>query len=886
MFNFILKISRFSFIFIVLTSYSFSQTIEEIKSPKDFFGFTPGDDGMLFTYEDLISYLKILDEASPRLKLVEIGKTPLGRAMYIAFISSTENISNLDNLKNINRELAINPNLTEEEREKFFTEGKVFVLGTLSMHSGEVGPSQASALIAYDLATTNEKEKLNFLQNSVYMMVPCHNPDGMDMIVEHYIKYKDTKYDGSSMPGVYHKYVGHDNNRDFVTLTQEDTKAIARIYNQDWFPQVMVEKHQMGSTGPRYFVPPPHDPIAENIDAGIWNWVGIFGSNLITDMTKAGLKGVSQHYLFDDYWPGSTETCIWKNVIGFLTEAASAKFATPIFIEPNELKVSGKGLSEYEISINMPEPWEGGWWRLSDIINYEIESTYSILETAALNRKEILKYKNDLCRKEVEKGKTQPPYYYILAKQQHDKSEFVELVNLLIEHGVETYFLKTTLEASNRIFSEGDVVIPLAQPFRPFIKEVMEKQKYPVRHYTPGGEIIKPYDITSWSLPLHKGVDAVEINERVTIPASGLEKIEYPFSIKMAPAFEPTAFLFSADNNESYKAAFMGIASGLNVGRLIKQVEVNGAVIPAGSFLISLEANEGEKADKLISSLNVDPVYLNDYSNFEIEKMSKPRIALVETNFHDMDAGWTRFIFDSYHISYTVVKPGDFETTEFAKNFDVVVFPDEDKTILMEGKYKSEDTYYVTSYPPEFTKGIGTEGFKNLMSFLDEGGIIISWGSSTELFVGPLAIEHSEDDKEEFQLPVENISKKLKVEGLYVPGSLMKVKLTGDHPITYGMEEEIGVFFKGSPVFTTSVPQFDMDRRVIAKFPKEDILLSGYAENEQKLQNKTAVVWMKKGKGQIVLFAFNPQFRGSTNVSFKLLFNSLLLKRIEEQNNQ
>ena len=130
------------------------------------------------------------------------------------------------------------------------------------------------------------------------MMVPCHNPDGMDMIVEHYRKYKDTKYDGSSMPGVYHNYVGHDNNRDFVTLTQEDTKAIARIYNQDWFPQVMVEKHQMGSTGPRYFVPPPHDPIAENVDAGIWNWVGIFGSNIITDMTSAGLKGVSQHYLF------------------------------------------------------------------------------------------------------------------------------------------------------------------------------------------------------------------------------------------------------------------------------------------------------------------------------------------------------------------------------------------------------------------------------------------------------------------------------------------------------------------------------------------------------------------------------------------------------------
>ncbi|MBT8387841.1 MAG: hypothetical protein KJO12_10555, partial [Ignavibacteria bacterium] len=290
MFNFKLKLVYISTIIFLLTVNSVAQSTNSIQTPKEFFGFTPGEDGMLFNYEELISYLQILDEASPRLKLVEIGKTPLERPMYIAFISSAENVSNLNELQNINRELAINPNLSEEVREKYFTEGKVFVLGTLSMHSGEVGPSQAAALIAYDLATTNQQKKINFLKNSVYMMVPCHNPDGMDMIVDHYKKYKGTKYDGSSMPGVYHKYVGHDNNRDFVTLTQEDTKAIARIYNQDWFPQVMVEKHQMGSTGPRYFVPPPHDPIAENIDAGIWNWIGIFGSNLITDITGAGLK--------------------------------------------------------------------------------------------------------------------------------------------------------------------------------------------------------------------------------------------------------------------------------------------------------------------------------------------------------------------------------------------------------------------------------------------------------------------------------------------------------------------------------------------------------------------------------------------------------------------
>ena len=192
--------------------------------------------------------------------------------MYIAFISSADNIDNLDNLKDINKRLALDTNIPDLEKEELIAEGKVFVLGTLSMHSTEVGPSQSAPLIAYDMATTSDPSKLQWLDDVVYMMVPCHNPDGMDMVINHYHKYLGTKYEGSSMPRVYHKYVGHDNNRDFVTLSQEDTKAIARIYNLEWYPQVMIEKHQMGSTGTRYFVPPMHDPIAVNVDAGIWNW--------------------------------------------------------------------------------------------------------------------------------------------------------------------------------------------------------------------------------------------------------------------------------------------------------------------------------------------------------------------------------------------------------------------------------------------------------------------------------------------------------------------------------------------------------------------------------------------------------------------------------------
>jgi len=193
-----------------------AQTSPTIKTPNQFFGFKPGDDRMLFDYEALISYLQQLDAVSPRLKLVEIGESPMGRTIYIAFISDEENINNLETLKAMNRKLALDPDIPETERDTLLKNGKVFVLGTLSMHSSEVGPSQAAPLIAYDLVTTQcpVKSRVGWKQ-VVYMMVPCHNPDGMDMIVNHYKKYKGTKYEGSTMPGVYHKYVGHDQQPGF-----------------------------------------------------------------------------------------------------------------------------------------------------------------------------------------------------------------------------------------------------------------------------------------------------------------------------------------------------------------------------------------------------------------------------------------------------------------------------------------------------------------------------------------------------------------------------------------------------------------------------------------------------------------------------------------------
>lgn len=852
-----------------------------LPSPETHFGFPPGADGQLMDYEQIVSYLRLLDAGSPRIEMRPIGTSPLGREIYVVFISAQENLVRLDELHAINRRLALDPAIPDAERTELIARGRVFVLETLSMHSNELAPCQAFPQHAWELATTEDPVVEEELARVVLMVVPVHNPDGHDMVVANYRANKGTPWEGADLPSVYHRYVGHDNNRDFVTLTQQDTRAISRLTSTEWFPQVMVEKHGMGSSGPRFYCPPSHDPIAENIEAGLWTWIHVFGSNMARDMHQDGLTGIAQHWAFDDYWPGSTETCIWKNVVGLLTENATVRGATPVFVEPTELVGRGKGLAEYKKSVNFLAPWPGGWWRLGDGVRYELSSYRSMLRTAAANREALLRFRNDICRREVERGRTQAPYYFVLPPTQRDRGEWAKLVNLLMEHGVQVYTVPKQLTAGGRHFEAGSVVVPLAQPFRPFIKEVLEGQRFPLRHFTPGGEIIRPYDITSWSLPLHRGVAAEQIEVRVPELEQALVRQSEPFAVAAGPQALPAGawgVAFSVNENEAFRAAFWAIRAGLSTSRIDKPLTVGSTVLPAGSFVIRPGA-DAAAVPKLLREIEVPAVVL-DAEPASLRPVQLGRIALVETHFHDMDAGWTRYLFDTYGVPFAIVRPGDFEKTDFAKSFDLVIFPSTDHNVLAKGRYKTDGDFYLPSIRPELRKGIGSKGMERLMTFVDGGGVVLAWGRSCPLFLDVLEIKRGKDEVEDFRLPVSDVGEELGKKGLDVTGSWLAVKVLPDHPLTWGMPPEAGVFSRGRPVFSTRQPAPGIDRRVLASHPEENILLSGYIEGEKLLANSPAAVWTRKGKGQIILYTFAPQFRASTPATYKLLFNALLLPRL------
>ncbi len=868
-----------SLVWILVFSFSVSNSAATVPNgvpdPESVFKFKPGADRKLIDYEQLIDYLGRVAEASPRVRISEIGRTTLDRPMKMIFISSPENLDRLDEIRSINRRLAIDPSIPDAERQALIEETPVSLMATLSMHSTEVAPAQTLPLLTYSLATTDDPETLKWLDDVVIMVVACLNPDGMDMIVNHYRENLDTPYEGGSMPGLYHHYVGHDNNRDFVALTQAESQAVSRIFSTEWYPQILIDKHQMGRTGPRYFVPRYHDPIAENIDGGLWNWSDVFGSGMAREIGASGLTGVASNWTFDEYWPGATTTSHWKGVISLLTEAASAKVATPVFVEKNELRVRGKGLSEYKKSVNMPSPWPGGWWRLGDIVQYELASWRGALKTAAAMRREILTFRNDLCRAEVERGRTEPPFYYVIPVIQHDASERDHLVGLLGEHGVEIERLAEDVMVEGHSFAAGDLVVPLAQAYRPFIKEVMEHQRYPVRHYTPGGEIIRPYDITSWSLPLHLGVTAIEVETR----SESLEAALESFAAEAAtdPQIDPGwGVALDPRDTASFRVVFGALEAGARVSRAPEGLTVEGVSLPAGAFVIEKHRGYlGEGLDKVRSyPLEARP-------DAVLKQVSKPRVALIETWYHDMDAGWTRYLLEDFGVAYTLLRPGDVAEAELGKNFDVIILPDADEDVLTKGKYESSGPYRVNDYRPEYRKGLGDDGAKQLNAFIEGGGIIVAWGRSTGLFFENLTFGEG-DEALEIEFPVRDEAEDLADLGFYAPGSLLAVHLNTDHPVNWGMPDEFGVFSRGRPVLETGVPILIADRSVLGVFPEDDILLSGYAEKVELLANRPAMVWARAGKGQFVFFGFYPQFRASTPGTFKLLFNSVLLPRLNE----
>jgi hypothetical protein len=475
-----------------------------VQSPSQFLGINVGADRVLADYKQIASYLRALEASSPRVKVQTLGKTTLGEDMIMAIVSSEANIRNLDRIKETAKKLADPRGLTDAQVDALARSGKAIVLVTCNIHSSEIASSQMAMEWAYDLARAGDAETKRRLDDVVLLLVPSLNPDGQTMITDYYRKYVGTKYEGGRLPWLYHHYTGHDNNRDWFMLTQVETRNMSRAIYHEWYPQVFVDEHQMGTNGPRMFIPPFSDPVDPDVHPLIWREANLIGTNMAFRLEQQNKSGMIYGYSFDAYWLGGTRnTGWWKNITGLLLETASARIASPIDVAPSELQGGTKGLIEYKATVNHPNPWKGGTWRMRDIMDYERIASDALLEIAADRREDLLRDVAVRARAAVAFGANAA---YRIPKKQRDWPTAQFLAALLLEHGVEIQ------EDGN-----GDYWIPMAQPYSKFVVEMLEPQRYPEIRLQAGKEILRPYDVATWTLPLAMGVTV----ERVAAAAPG-----------------------------------------------------------------------------------------------------------------------------------------------------------------------------------------------------------------------------------------------------------------------------------------------------------------------------------------------------------------------------
>jgi len=475
-----------------------------VQSPSQFLGINVGADRVLADYKQIASYFRALEASSPRVKVQSLGKTTLGEDMIMVIVSSEANIKSLDRIKETAKKLADPRGLTDAQVDALARSGKAVVLVTCNIHSSEIASSQMAMEWAYDLARAGDAETRRRLDEVVLLLVPSLNPDGQTMITDYYRKYVGTKYEGGRLPWLYHHYTGHDNNRDWFMLTQMETRNMSRAIYHQWYPQVFVDEHQMGTNGPRMFIPPFSDPVDPDVHPLIWREANLIGTNMAFRLEQQNKSGMIYGYSFDAYWLGGTRnTGWWKNITGLLLETASARIASPIEIAPSELQGGSKGLIEYKPTVNHPNPWKGGTWRMRDIMDYERIASDALLEIAADRREDLLRDIATRSRAAVAFGANAS---YRIPKQQRDWPTAQFLAALLLEHGVEI------LEDDN-----GDYWIPMAQPYSKFVVEMLEPQRYPEIRLQAGREILRPYDVATWTLPLVMGVKV----ERVEAAAPG-----------------------------------------------------------------------------------------------------------------------------------------------------------------------------------------------------------------------------------------------------------------------------------------------------------------------------------------------------------------------------
>lgn len=937
---------------------------QSIQSPEQYFGHRIGEDRKLVDWDGIVAYLNLVARASERVNLREVGKTTQGRPFLLLEISSESNLANLDRYKALQRRLYFQDHLpgrhpdsvhTREQRRELFEEHKAVVLITCTIHSTEVGAAQMTLELVHHLATSNDPKVRKILDNVIFLLVPSLNPDGQDLVVEWYNRYVNTEYEAGAMPWLYHHYVGHDNNRDMYMLTQQETRLISQVLYRDWFPSIWLDEHQMGPTGPRIFTMPATDPINPNVHPLIYRLNGFYGQAQAAALEAAGKIGIIYDYTYTNFWPGAMAwTGWWHNQVGMLTEVASVRIATPTFQQYARLGETPRGADpgfqqlsqqrandtlppprDTQFRTTYPRPWLGGWWRLRDIVDYELIASMALLEAAADTRRQLIENIYEINRTTILQflggegasavtdggpgqarrpqggygplppaveperpgtGRLMPgfagiagtPYAILVDPEGKNPVDAAKMLRLLEQNGVIVERAREPFEAGGRRRPAGTYVIRLAQVFGPYAKEMLERQTYPEVRPSPESPPRPPYDVTAWSLDLLMGVETEFVRHPFDAALEVVRGVPLPAGRVVGSG---NTYLIDGRYNDGF-----AVANQLwNAASRVRRAQAPFTAGPdrhrfaTGTWVI--EGAERRKMEELADRYGVTIYAASAAPQVSLVEVRRPRIALYQPWGSNMDEGWTRWVLEQFGFEYTTLHPQDIRAANPEASGELEI-PAEERALW--------PPHVSAKAPARVSRRPLRERF-DVIIFADQSANSILRGSDAPsvppLYRGGIgeegldALRRFLDEGgaivalgeatelfiERWPIPVKNAAEGLGETQLLIPGSIVRLEADSRHPLAWGMPEETHGFFIRNPFFTLTERLPSQRVSVPLRYPNSDIRASGWVRGEEHLAGRAAAVEVEfEGGGRLSLLGIRVQHRAQTHATFKVLFNALV----------
>ncbi len=828
--------------------------MSNLTSPREFFGVMPGDDRTIIRWDKICDYFDYLGKQSPCIKVIDMGDSTEGNRFLQVIITSEQNMNELEKYRKMSLALADPRGMGQDAIDEMVKRGKAVCVQSMSLHAVEIGGTQMSPLLAYDLLTSNEEDVKRILDEVIFVMVPCFNPDGQIMVCDWYNSHVGTKDEDSILPTLYHKYSGHDNNRDAFAQNLVESRYMGQILFHQWMPQSFQDHHHMGSYGARLFIAPYKEPVRPYTDPLIWRELSAYGAAMAYKCEEEGLSGVANatqfpgwgHYGY--HWLTNSH-----NIVGMLSESASARLAAPLYIHETQLDGDGDwAMPSYEQRTYFPNPWKGGWWRLSDIVARQFTIAKAQLDFMAKNRAQVLKNMAQKALRQTDRGANDPRKAFIISAKQHDMGTAQKLVQILLGQGVEVVQASENFTVNGRTYSAGSYVIPLAQPKYGLIMNLLDRTIYPNNPFTRNSKgALVAFDVAADTVAEYMGVACEPANGAVEGHFEAVTAVK-PISTEIQ---EACGYVISAKENGAYKTVNILMKHGYDVYRI--------DACPWHDFYV-----EGSVSDlaPIIGNSVCRPVNTRPDGLTPAKPL---KIAVYQRYYAgNADEGWLRLVLENFGYDYVTIFDKDIHAGEL-DNFDVLILPNDSKDMIHGPRHAKDNpemdmikTYYGTQ-AEGYDSGLGDEGADMIKAFVQKGGRLLAVGRAALYAIDKLS------------LGVKDVTHKLGADKFATHGSTLRVNFDNTQDVAYGMPKEGLILHWDTPVFAVTDRFKANDYSYVVKFRESEVLQSGMLTGEDLIKGKGAVVKAKIGNGEVVLYGFSPTFRAQTHGTFKLMFNML-----------